>query len=130
MEDNSATTKTVSTINHELNQYDYSEGIEFIGLMPEVMKADGVETIGGSEKSVKHFGFEAKGMDALEVIDIEAFYGSEEGGSEGGNEGGEEGGDQGGDQGGDHGGDQGGDQGGDDSGNTQTDTTESGSTQG
>lgn len=74
-------------INHELNQYDYSEGIEFVGLMPEVMKADGVETIGGSEKSVKHLGFEAKGMDALEVIDIEAFYNSEEGGNESGGEG-------------------------------------------
>lgn len=79
-------------INHELNQYDYSEGIEFTGLMPKVMEADGVETVGASEKSVKHLGFEAKGMDALEVIDIEAFYGSEEGGSDSGN-GGENGGD-------------------------------------
>lgn len=61
-------------INHELNQYDYSEGIEFQGLMPELMNVEGIETIGGSEKSVKNFGFNAKGSDALEVVDIEALY--------------------------------------------------------
>lgn len=61
-------------INHELDQYNYAEGIEFNGLMPEVMNTDGVETIGASEENVKHFGFNAKGSDALEVIDIEAFY--------------------------------------------------------
>ena len=33
-------------INHELNQYDYSEGIEFKGLLPELMEAEGVKTIG------------------------------------------------------------------------------------
>jgi hypothetical protein len=59
-------------INHELNQYDYSEGIEFKGLMPEVMEIEGVETIGASENSVKHFGFDAKGSDSLEVVDIDA----------------------------------------------------------
>lgn len=59
-------------INHELNQYDQVEGIEFNGLMPEVMKANGVKTT-GSGKSVKHFGFDAKGSDPLEVVDVDAF---------------------------------------------------------
>ena len=42
-------------INHELNQYDYSEGIEFKGLLPELMEAEGVKTIGATEetKSIK-----------------------------------------------------------------------------
>ena len=61
-------------VNHELNQYDYVEGIEFNGLMPKIMETEGIETIGGSEKFVKHMGFEAKGSDQLEVIDIEALY--------------------------------------------------------
>lgn len=61
-------------INHELNQYDYSEGIEFDGLIPEMMNTDGIETIGANEKSVKYFGFDAKGSDSLEVIDIEKFF--------------------------------------------------------
>lgn len=59
-------------INHELNQYDYSEGIEFKGLMPELMNVEGIETIGRSDDSVKLFGFDAKGSDALEVVDIDA----------------------------------------------------------
>lgn len=61
-------------INHDLNQYDQVEGIEFNGLMPQLMESDGIETIGASENSVKHMGFEAKGNDQLEVIDIEALY--------------------------------------------------------
>ena len=70
--------------NHELNQYDVCEGIEFTGLMPKVMEV--IEaTIGENEKSVKWFGFEAKGNDAMEVVDIdEIMNGSEDGGSEGG----------------------------------------------
>lgn len=59
--------------NHELNKYNYSEGIEFIGLIPSVMNAQGVNTIGGSEKSVKQFGFDGTGSDALEVIDVQGF---------------------------------------------------------
>lgn len=61
-------------INHDLNQYDQVEGIEFTGLVPQLMEADGIETIGGSETSVKHMGFEARGNDQLEVVDIEALY--------------------------------------------------------
>lgn len=65
-------------INHELNQYDYAEGTEFEGLIPAVIEVEGVESIGGSENSVKSFGKDAKGSDALEVIDVEAFYDSED----------------------------------------------------
>lgn len=66
-------------INHELNQYDYSEGIEFKGLLPELMDAEGLKTIGATDetKSIKHFGFEAKGSDALEVVDVEGLYDEE-----------------------------------------------------
>lgn len=63
-------------INHELNEHNYIEEATFIGLMPEVMNATGVKTIGGSSKSSKNFGI--YGSDPLEVIDIEAFYDSEE----------------------------------------------------
>lgn len=95
-------------INHEMNRYDFTEGIEFNGLMPATMEILGEDKlIGGSDKSVKFMGFEAKGNDQLQVIDIEAMYESE-GGEEGGNEGGDQGGEQGGDQGGEQGGDQGG----------------------
>lgn len=68
-------------INHELNQYDYAEGTDFEGLIPAVIETKGVESIGGSENSVKSFGKEAKGSDALEVIDVEAFYDSEDEGA-------------------------------------------------
>lgn len=68
-------------INHELNQYDYTESTEFDGLIPAVIEAEGVESIGGNENSVKSFGKEAKGSDALEVIDVEAFYDSEDEGA-------------------------------------------------
>lgn len=56
--------------NHELNQYDYVEGIQFNGLMPEAMKL--TDTTGKSDKNVKFFGANAKGSDSLEVIDIDA----------------------------------------------------------
>lgn len=69
-------------INHELNQYDYSEGIEFQGLMPEVMEVEGIETTGASEISVKHFGFDAKGSDSLEVVDIDAIMNKDDDGGD------------------------------------------------
>lgn len=77
-------------INHELDQYEYAEGIEFIGLMPKVMEKIGLTT-GTSDKSTKFFGVDAKGSDSLEVIDIEEIMNqSEDGGNEGGeNQGGE-----------------------------------------
>lgn len=66
-------------INHELQNYDYSEGIEFIPLMPKVMEASGVETVGKSLKSVKMFGKDALGNDQLEVVDVQAFMEDTEG---------------------------------------------------
>ena len=37
-------------------------------------KKYGIETVGGSENSVEFFGANAKGNDALEVIDVTAAY--------------------------------------------------------
>jgi len=59
-------------INHELNQYDFIEGTKFDGLMPKLMEIEGVKTTGTSDVNVKCFGFNAKGSDALEVIDVVA----------------------------------------------------------
>lgn len=70
-------------INHELNQYDYVEGIEFNGLMPKLMEADGVDTTGTSDTNVKFFGFNAKGSDSLEVVDINALNEDESGSTSG-----------------------------------------------
>ena len=36
------------------------------------LEVEGIETTGASEISVKHFGFDAKGSDSLEVVDIDA----------------------------------------------------------
>jgi hypothetical protein len=47
--------------------------------MPQLMETEGIETTGKSEKSVKHMGFEAKGNDQLEVVDIEALYEEKDG---------------------------------------------------
>lgn len=104
--------------NDYLKNYDFVEGTEFEGLMPAVMETLGDDYVTGkSDEIVAMHGYKALGSDALEVIDIEAFY---ESGSEGSNSGnqGAEGGDSGnqgaeggnGDQGGDNNGN-GGDQG-------------------
>lgn len=55
----------------DFRNYDFVEGCECECLMPAAMK--NATTIGGGE-NVKFHGFEAKGSDPLEVIDIEAFY--------------------------------------------------------
>ena len=89
-------------VNYELNQYDFIEGADFDGLMPKVMEALGM-TIGTSDKSVKWFGADGKGMDSLEVIDEEEIMNSSDEGGEGGDQGGDGG----------HGKDDGGDEGGD-----------------
>jgi hypothetical protein len=121
-------------INHELSNYDYVEGTEFSGLMPQVMTK--VDTIGSAETSVHYLGYEARGYDAMEVVDIEAIMegesnnstttggnetGGEESGTTGGNEtGGEESGTTGGNEtGGEESGTTGGNEtGGEESGNT------------
>lgn len=58
-------------INHELNQYDVVEGIEFNGLMPKFMDAIGMTT-GNNGSSSKLFEFHPAGGSSLEVVDINA----------------------------------------------------------
>lgn len=55
-----------------LLEYGLVEGVEFQGLMPEA--ADRIGTTGASDVCVKMHGMEAKGSDALEVVDIEKVY--------------------------------------------------------
>ena len=96
-------------LNHEMMNYDFIEGIEFEGLMPKAI--DKIGGVGHSDENVSFFGFEARGMDSLEVVDVEKVFG--EGGSEEGGEGGESGesGNEGG-EGGNEGGSEGGNEGG------------------
>jgi len=39
-------------INHQMNNYEYNEGIEFYGLMPKFMEATSIKTIGKNELEV------------------------------------------------------------------------------
>lgn len=57
-------------INHELNEYNRIEGIEFIGLMPKFLDAVGM-TIGTSDKSSKLFEFHPAGGDSIETVDTD-----------------------------------------------------------
>lgn len=56
--------------NHELLDYGFVEGVAFEGIMP--VAAEKVGVIGGSDVIVEAHGHHAKGMDALEVVDVEA----------------------------------------------------------
>ena len=58
--------------NHELLDYGFVEGVEFEGLMPSAAEKIGV--IGGSDVVVDAHGHRAKGMDSLEVVDIEKAF--------------------------------------------------------
>jgi hypothetical protein len=58
--------------NTEMMNYGYVEGTEFEALMPAVMET--CETTGASDEVVERHGFKALGSDALEVVDIEAFF--------------------------------------------------------
>lgn len=55
-----------------LMDYGFVEGVDFVGLMPEA--ADKIGTVGASDVIVEAHGHKAKGMDALEVVDIEAAF--------------------------------------------------------
>ena len=55
--------------NHELLDYGFIEGIDFEPLMPAAAEKIGV--IGGSDVIVEAHGHYAKGMDSLEIVDIE-----------------------------------------------------------
>ena len=58
--------------NHELLDYGFVEGVEFEPLMPAAAEKIGV--VGGSDVIVEAHGHHAKGMDSLEVVDIEAAF--------------------------------------------------------
>ena len=58
--------------NHELLDYGFIEGIEFEQLMPAAAEKIGV--VGGSDVIVEAHGYHAKGMDSLEVVDIEKAF--------------------------------------------------------
>lgn len=57
---------------HELMKYNFVEGVEFDGIMPEA--AEEIGTIGDSDVSVEMHGMYANGSDALEVVDIEKVF--------------------------------------------------------
>ena len=59
-------------VNHEIMNYDFNEATAFDGLMPKA--AEIIGTIGESEVSVHVHGMEAKGVDALEVMDNEKAF--------------------------------------------------------
>lgn len=58
--------------NHELLDYGFIEGVEFKPLMPAAAEKIGV--VGGSDVIVEEHGYHAKGMDSLEVVDIEKAF--------------------------------------------------------
>lgn len=60
------------TLNHEMMNYDFIEGTEFEGLMPKAIDKTG--GVGSSEENVHFMGVAARGMDALEVVDVEKFF--------------------------------------------------------
>lgn len=55
--------------NHDMMNYGFVEATEFEGLMPAA--AEKLGTVGASDVIVKRHGVEAKGIDALEVVDVE-----------------------------------------------------------
>ena len=63
------------TTNNQLKYYEYNEGIEFNGLIPKVMEADGVETIGASDFNARLFENGHLGCGSLEVIDFQSVMG-------------------------------------------------------
>ena len=56
--------------NYCMMEHGFVEATAFEGIMPEI--AEKVGTVGASDVIVKMHGFEAKGQDALEVMDIQA----------------------------------------------------------
>ena len=61
--------------NNQMNNYEYNEGIEFNGLIPKVMEADGVETIGESDFNARIFENGHLGCGSLEVVDFQSVMG-------------------------------------------------------
>jgi hypothetical protein len=61
--------------NHEMMNYGFKEATAFEGVMPKV--AEKVGAVGASDVNVKMHGMEVKGMDALEVVDVQAAFETE-----------------------------------------------------
>lgn len=59
--------------NHEMMNYGFKEATAFEGVMPKA--AEKIGTVGASDVNVKRHGMEVKGMDALEVVDVQAAFG-------------------------------------------------------
>lgn len=62
--------------NHDMMNYGFVEATAFEGVMPKA--AEKIGTVGASSVVVGMHGMEAKGMDALEVVDVQAAFGEEE----------------------------------------------------
>lgn len=58
--------------NHEMFDYGFIESVDFEGLIPAAAEKVGI--IGASDVVVEMFGMDAKGSDALEVIDTEKAF--------------------------------------------------------
>jgi hypothetical protein len=58
-----------------MNDYGFNEGIEFNGLIPKVMEADGISTIGASDFNAMLFKNGQLGCGSLEVIDFQTVMG-------------------------------------------------------
>ena len=67
--------------NHGMMEYGFVEATAFEGVMPKV--AEKIGTVGASDVVVGMHGMDAKGMDALEVVDVQAAFDDEESGDSG-----------------------------------------------
>lgn len=61
--------------NHDMMNYGFVEATEFEGLMPTA--AEKLGTVGTSDVVVGMHGMDAKGVDALEVVDVEGVLAGE-----------------------------------------------------
>ena len=71
--------------NHGMMEYGFVEATAFEGVMPKA--AEKIGTVGASDVVVGMHGMAAKGMDALEVVDVQAAFDGEESGDSGEDEG-------------------------------------------
>lgn len=78
----------MDNFNHQMQNYDFIEGGDFVGLMPNVIEKTQGIGVNDNSKSTVFFGFEAKGVDPMEVVDNEFFFEESDGSNtgEGGNE--------------------------------------------
>jgi hypothetical protein len=61
--------------NHGMMEYGFVEATAFEGIMPKA--AEKIGTVGASDVVVGMHGMAAKGMDALEVVDVEGVLAGE-----------------------------------------------------